>query len=472
MKLAVVGLDSADWSLLDRWLHHLPHIAEIRRNGVSGPLATCKPPVTIPAWKCYATGKNPGKLGVYWFAHPNFATRGLDMNLPGDIPGSLWEYIPRSLVVNTPATFPPRTIDGVLIAGFPCPDGGPHATPPWILPRLDGYRTTTRVPPRHPDFPADAMDLMRHQFDTFERLAPRFRFGQVTAFHIDELHHLYGSDSIVLDAWKMIDAAIGRIMDLADNVALVSDHGSGPMREFVNVVPFLQEAGLLRLRKDRGRTALAGVQRLSHIVPRSWRARARRRRMFAKVADAVQSRVEPLHEWLPAASSQLRHRVDWSSPVLPLNQGLLFRNPNAGTRPPSLDEVGDVVAKIPGVVRSWRRDEIYAGSFLPKAPDLWLEAQPGVELVARFGETWERRDPERGQGWIVNHRSEGIFGFYGQDVDGASVEHAKIYDLCPTILSLFGIPSPPDLDGGVLPVFRRGSAARPESLAPVRGRAA
>ncbi len=95
MRLAVVGLDSADWTLLDRWSHHLPHISSIRREGVSGRLASCKPPVTIPAWKCYSTGKNPGKLGIYWFAYPDFLDRRLKLNLPGGIGGNLWDYIPK-----------------------------------------------------------------------------------------------------------------------------------------------------------------------------------------------------------------------------------------------------------------------------------------------------------------------------------------------------------------------------------------
>jgi len=453
VKLAVVGLDSADWTLLDRWLHHLPHIAAIRREGVSGALATCKPPVTIPAWKCYATGKNPGKFGVYWFARPNFENRSLDLNLPGDIPGSLWEFLPRSLVVNTPGTFPPRTIDGVIVSGFPCPDDAPYASPPWIPSQLAGYRANARVPPRHPDFPREATDLMRMQLGTFRRLAPRFRFGQVTVFAIDELHHLYGDDSRVLEAWKMIDEEIGRIMDLADNVALVSDHGSGPMTEFVNVVPFLEEAGLIRLRKDHARRPLAALDRLVRAFPRTWRARLRNRWILPKLADAMRSRVEPLHEWMPAASSQIRHRVDWSSSVIPLNQGLFYRNPRA-RRPVDLGRLIESVRKMPGVAHVWRREEMYSGPHLSAAPDLWVEADAGVEFVARFGEPWERKPPERGQGWIGNHRSNGIFGFYGRDVDGARIPNAQIYDMCPTILSFFGVPPPPDVDGSVLPVLR------------------
>ena len=469
VKLAVVGLDSADWSLLDRWLHHLPHIAAIRREGISGHLATCKPPVTIPAWKCYATGKNPGKLGIYWFAHLDFDNRGLELNLPGQIPGNVWDLIPRSLVVNTPGTFPPRTIDGVLISGFPCPDGQPYATPPWILPRLNGYRANPKIPPRHPDFPGEAMDLMRLQLETFERLAPRFQFGQVTAFHIDELHHLYGSDSVVLDAWKMLDEAIGRIMKLADNVVLVSDHGSGPMRQFVNVVPFLEEAGLFRTRRDYGRAPASALQRMGHAVPARLREGLKDRWIFPKLADAVNMRSAPVHEWLPAASAQLRHRIDWSSSVIPLNAGLLFRNPKAKKRP-ELSDIFRCAEKMPGVARVWRRDELYAGPYAKAAPDLWVEAEPGVEFVARFDEPWERKDAERGDGWIVNHRPEGIFGFYGKDVDGQRFSRAQIYDMCPTILSFFGIPRPPDVDGNALPVWT-GSHAMGEVVGHLGGRA-
>ncbi|TLZ53224.1 MAG: hypothetical protein E6K18_00855, partial [Methanobacteriota archaeon] len=350
-------------------------------------------------------------------------------------------------------TFPPRNIDGVLISGFPCPDGAPNATPPWILPRLQGYRPNTLVPPRHPEFPAQATELMVQQFRTFERLAPRFKFGQVTVFHIDELHHLYGSDSLVLDAWRAIDEAIGRIMRIADNVVLVSDHGSGPMKEYVNVVPPLEGAGLLRLRKDYAKRPLSALHKMGRALPASWRKRLRKRRLLAKVADTVQMRVEPLHEWLPAATTQLRHRIDWSSPVIPLNQGLFYRNPEAKAQRPVTD-LADCVSKMPGIAHVWRREEIYSGAHSAAAPDLWAEADAGVEFVARFGEPWERRRPEKGRGWIVNHRSHGIFGFYGKDVDGARISQARIYDMCPTILSFFGVRPPPDIDGVALPVLR------------------
>src|SRR6056297_1141235 len=72
MTVYVLGLDGADWSLLRPWIEegHLPAFERVVSEGVSGGLESTLPPVTFPAWKCYSTGKTPGKLGVYeWFRY-------------------------------------------------------------------------------------------------------------------------------------------------------------------------------------------------------------------------------------------------------------------------------------------------------------------------------------------------------------------------------------------------------------------
>lgn len=452
VKVAVVGLDSADWTLLDRWLHHLPHIAAIRREGLSGRLASCKPPVTIPAWKCYSTGKNPGKLGIYWFAYPDFSTQRLHLNLPGGIGGNLWDYIPSSLVINTPGTFPPRTIDGVMIAGFPCPSEDSFATPPWVLPQLQGYRVNSHRSPADSGFPEEAMELIRSRFTTFHRFAPRFHFGQVTVFYIDELHHLYGSDSVVLDAWRLIDEEIGRIMEIADNVVLVSDHGSGPLKRFVNVVPCLRESDAFRLRRNTWKR-LADI--LAPVVPAvPTGSRMSKKVLPPKLRDAIRVRLRPMHHWVASAPDQYRIRVDWSSLVLPLNQGLIYRNPKIEGGRAAMADVEDALLGLHGVVRLWRREEIYTGPLRGSPPDLWLESRPDIELTADFDAEWETKLPEKGREWIVNHRSSGIFGFLGKDVEPLDLDTASIYDMCPTILSFFGIRAPPSVDGTVLPIAR------------------
>lgn len=450
MKVAVVGLDSADWTLLDRWSHHLPHIAAVRTEGVSGRLASCKPPVTIPAWKCYSTGKNPGKLGVFWFAYPDFSKRTLQLNLPGGIPGDLWDYIPNSIVINTPGTFPPKTIDGIMIAGHPCPDGQPFVTPPWAVQHLGEYRVNSRVNASEANFPEETMGLIRSRFAAFHRYASRFDFGQVTIFYIDELHHFHGSDSIVLDAWRLIDEEIGRIMEIADNIILVSDHGSGPLRDFVNIVPSLREIDAFRPRRSPSKKWSGMIRQAVQVAPPAYRDMSERF-LPPKLTDAIRAHLGPMNDLLPSPE-QFQVRVDWSSFVLPLNQGLIYRNPNARRKNISMSDVMDALRNVPGVVRVWRKEEIYSGSLLASAPDIWIEGEPEVEITARFHEEWEAKRPERGKEWIVNHRADGIFGFLGKNVEPVDIDRASIYDMCPTILSFFGIPPPSSVDGRSLPI--------------------
>lgn len=450
MKLAVVGLDSADWTRLDPWLPHLPNLAAIRKEGVTGDLESCHPPVTIPAWKCYSTGKNPGKLGVFWFAYPDFQTRRLTLTETGGLAGNVWDYLANSLVVNVPGTFPPRPIDGILVAGFPCPDGEPFASPSWVQPQLGDYRVNPTIPPGEEGFPEEAGRLMQSRFDLFLRLARKHDFGQVTIFHIDELHHLYGSEALVLEAWKAIDRGIGRVMEVADNVVLVSDHGSGPMKYFVNIVPALVEHGVFRVRKS----PIARWSRLAQRVERTTPSRLRETagQLFPpKLRDAVRSRINPVGDWLPSAPEQFRLRVNWGSPIVPLSQGLLYANPRPGGIV-SKEAVLEAVDRVPGVQRVWDRGELYTGTQTVHAPAFWIETEPGVEIVARFDDSWETRKPVKGEGWIHNHRQEGLFGFWGQDVQPLDLPVASIYDMCPTLLSFFGVPAPPGLDGRALPV--------------------
>ena len=67
MKLLVIGLDGATWNLLKPLIDagELPTIKQLIKNGLCDKLESSIPPVTVPAWKCYSTGTNPAKLGVY-----------------------------------------------------------------------------------------------------------------------------------------------------------------------------------------------------------------------------------------------------------------------------------------------------------------------------------------------------------------------------------------------------------------------
>ena len=67
-KIAVIGLDCAEPKLVfDRWLDELPNLRRLVRGGTWGALRSVDPPITVPAWSCMLTGRDPGELGIYGF---------------------------------------------------------------------------------------------------------------------------------------------------------------------------------------------------------------------------------------------------------------------------------------------------------------------------------------------------------------------------------------------------------------------
>src|SRR4051794_7499908 len=134
-KLAVIGLDCAEPSLVfDRWLDDLPNLAGLAAGGMWGPLRSVDPPITVPAWTCMTSGRDPGELGIYGFR--NRRDHSYDGMFTADARAvrvdRLWDRFGaagrRSIVIGVPQPSPPAAIDGDLVADFLTPD-----------PRVDRY---------------------------------------------------------------------------------------------------------------------------------------------------------------------------------------------------------------------------------------------------------------------------------------------------------------------------------------------
>ena len=67
-KALIIGLDCGDPTLaFERFYDQLPTIKSLTETGVFGVMESCIPPITIPAWTCMASSKDPGTIGVYGF---------------------------------------------------------------------------------------------------------------------------------------------------------------------------------------------------------------------------------------------------------------------------------------------------------------------------------------------------------------------------------------------------------------------
>jgi predicted AlkP superfamily phosphohydrolase/phosphomutase len=86
------------------------------------------------------------------------------------------------------------------------------------------------------------------------------------------------------------------------------------------------------------------------------------------------------------------------------------------------------------------REEIYSGRYVQEAPDLILKPKEGVRVIespftdAIFSEGNIGR-------WKGMHAQHGLFLIKGPAIKPKIISDLRIYDITPTILNLFGIPT-------------------------------
>ena len=121
-KLLIIGLDGATPNLINKWIDELPNLKEIKRNGIFGNLKSTIPPFSCPAWNCFMTGKNPGKIGIFDFqvglSQFDVTSYPLIVNLTYQDSLTFWDILSKANfkvgIINVPLTYPPEEINGFI----------------------------------------------------------------------------------------------------------------------------------------------------------------------------------------------------------------------------------------------------------------------------------------------------------------------------------------------------------------------
>src|SRR5437870_1489607 len=67
-RLLIIGLDCAAPELVfDTWHDELPTLNRLMNQGVYTRMESCIPAITVPAWACMMSSRDPGQLGIYGF---------------------------------------------------------------------------------------------------------------------------------------------------------------------------------------------------------------------------------------------------------------------------------------------------------------------------------------------------------------------------------------------------------------------
>ena len=139
-KVLIIGLDCADPVLMfDRFIDRLPNIRSLTQRGLYGQMESCTPPITVPAWTCMATSKDPGQHGCYGFRNrADWSYNKLTFATNANIDQlRIWDIIGQdgkaSVILGVPQTYPPRAINGSMISCFLTPSTESNYTYPLEL---------------------------------------------------------------------------------------------------------------------------------------------------------------------------------------------------------------------------------------------------------------------------------------------------------------------------------------------------
>jgi len=475
-KTIVLGLDGANWPLLEPWVEagDLPNLAALRQEATWGPLTCQLPPVTSPNWRCYATGRNPAKLGVFWWEivdrerhtirHPtarDFHTR------------PLWDELAdtgqRVAVLNFPSGYPPAPIkNGRFTAGGPGAKDTGFAFPAgWEAELRDKYnyrvhptdvlRSAAQVEAQLDEI----LSIMQSRFDVaFDLLKEGLDFLHITIFYINVLHHFWYQGPPSHAGWQLIDRNLGRLRQMAAdgnyNLLLMSDHGCAPVDTVFYINTWLAQEGYLAVnipviaskmsRWGLDRRRLIGLARRLGLAP-----------LLRQVMPARLQRA------LPTAGGTFdkeakAERIDWEhSLAVASGQGPIYLlvPPDHPDYEPLREEIAAKLAALrnpitgrPVAAQVLQREEVYNGPFFDRAPDIIFEQGPGIHTSGGVGHPQVFERPEK---WAADNVLEGLFLAWGPDFTPCGrVEGVRILDLAPTILHVMGHPVPDDVDGRVL----------------------
>jgi predicted AlkP superfamily phosphohydrolase/phosphomutase len=136
-KVMVIGLDCAPpQHVFDEYADDIPNITKLRENGVWGELESITPPITVPAWMCMMTSKDPGTLGIYGFRNRKDHTyEGLSFATSWAIKEpTVWDILSQndkdSIVMSVPPSYPPKELRGIQIGCFLTPNSEADYTYP------------------------------------------------------------------------------------------------------------------------------------------------------------------------------------------------------------------------------------------------------------------------------------------------------------------------------------------------------
>lgn len=457
-RMLVVGLDCAAPELVfDAWRDDLPTINRLMSRGVFGRLESTIPAITVPAWACMMTGRDPGQLGFYGFRNrADYSYDRMTIANAKAVPfPRVWDVLSaagrRVAAIGVPQTYPVQPVNGHMVSCFLTPSAQSQYTyPPELKEEIAGWidgEFLVDVPNFRSDdkdqILADIYRMAEQHFLVCRRLLERdsYDYFMTVDMGVDRIHHAFWKymdpshpkyepghrfARAIHDYYVFIDGQIADLLDRVDSdtiVLVVSDHGGKAMVGGVCINEWLIREGYLKLMQYPDVVTSIEKCAIDWSQTRAWGAGGYYGRLFMNVAGR-----EPQGVIAPEAYERER---------------ALLMERLAGIADPDGRNIGTVAFRPEDVYREVHNVPpdlvIYFGNL-----DWRSVGSVGSRSIWTFENDTGPDD--------ANHAQFGIFILYDprNPGGGQQLDALQIYDVAPTLLRLLGQPVPQGIRGRVI----------------------
>lgn len=353
-RVAVIGLDGATFDLIKPWIAagKLPTFSRLLQQGSHAPLKSVVNMRSASAWTSFATGKNPGKHGIFDFWHRIPGSYGIRfINGTARSGKAFWDYVSdaggKVTVINVPMTYPAKPLNGIMIAGMDAPgldsaefcypetviqellqkNGGyviePGVTSLCIAGRFDEAAEATKESAnlryeaaRHlmASYPWDLFVVVFRELDPIQHTFWKFMDASHPE-HDPALAAKYGE--VIFDVYRHVDGLVGQLLEGLDPTIptfFLSDHGFGANQRGNELLPgWLEGIGMMRFSSAGGKKRFNAISaKLQPLVIHGLSF------LFDQVHRRTSRRTkERLARWFPGLRERVQTHlslggIDWS----------------------------------------------------------------------------------------------------------------------------------------------------------------
>ena len=364
----IIGLDGVPFGLLKDLSGNgtMPNTHKLLAEGIFRKMQSSIPEVSSVAWSSIITGCNPAEHGIFGFM--DFALNTYRLCFPNfdDLqrPPFWTQGEGKSIIINIPSTYPVKEMNGIHISGFVSLDLDRSVHPHSLISRLKeaDYRLDVDSANAHKSLDLFLTDLNNTLEGRTKIYRDLWRSQDWQVFMLvftgtDRLMHFlwdayedknHKYHLRFLEHFRQIDNVIGEILkniDDDDDFIMLSDHGFERLDKDVYINFLLKKEGFLRLQQ---------------------------------VPDATWS------------------NIDYSTRAFALDPARIYVNlkdkyPRGSVNPKDkekvLEDLEDLFNSLEienrKVIKNiYRKEKIYSGPFMDRAPDLILVGNSGFNLKA------------------------------------------------------------------------------------------